>query len=265
MKMLALVPLICALSAGEASATSSNYTNFSSITGLTLNGDAAQAGNVLRLVPSADTKSGTAFLTAPIFLDGTTGFSTAFEFNVTTATDDPTDGFTFLLQNDAGGVNSLGEAGQGLGYVGLTPSVAVVFRGRNPNLIGVITGGVDPAALPTPFQPAGYYSGTEGEFYNQNEFAWIDYDASTKNLSVYLSTSSAKPGTAIMSTTVDIFSTLGSQAYVGFSAGNGGAYGSQDILNWSFTSPVPEPETYAMLLAGLGLVGWQIRRRAATV
>lgn len=26
-------------------------------------------------------------------------------------------------------------------------------------------------------------------------------------------------------------------------------------------APVPEPETYAMLLAGLGLVGWQVRRR----
>lgn len=27
------------------------------------------------------------------------------------------------------------------------------------------------------------------------------------------------------------------------------------------TSPVPEPETYGMLLAGLGLVGWMARRR----
>ncbi len=26
-------------------------------------------------------------------------------------------------------------------------------------------------------------------------------------------------------------------------------------------APVPEPETYALLLAGLGLVGWQVRRR----
>lgn len=26
-------------------------------------------------------------------------------------------------------------------------------------------------------------------------------------------------------------------------------------------APVPEPETYAMLVAGLGLVGWQVRRR----
>jgi hypothetical protein len=26
-------------------------------------------------------------------------------------------------------------------------------------------------------------------------------------------------------------------------------------------APVPEPESYAMLLAGLGLVGWAARRR----
>jgi hypothetical protein len=26
-------------------------------------------------------------------------------------------------------------------------------------------------------------------------------------------------------------------------------------------APVPEPETWAMLLAGLGLVGWMARRR----
>jgi hypothetical protein len=28
-----------------------------------------------------------------------------------------------------------------------------------------------------------------------------------------------------------------------------------------FTVPIPEPETYAMLLAGLGLLGWVGRRR----
>ncbi|WP_420813510.1 PEP-CTERM sorting domain-containing protein [Nitrosomonas oligotropha] len=33
----------------------------------------------------------------------------------------------------------------------------------------------------------------------------------------------------------------------------------------SFTSAVPEPETYAMLLAGLGLLGLAIRRRNQTV
>ena len=31
--------------------------------------------------------------------------------------------------------------------------------------------------------------------------------------------------------------------------------------NLTFTTPIPEPETYAMLLAGLGLLGFAARRR----
>ena len=38
--------------------------------------------------------------------------------------------------------------------------------------------------------------------------------------------------------------------------GNGSSYGIT-----SFTSPIPEPETYAMLLAGLGLMGFVVWRR----
>ena len=39
--------------------------------------------------------------------------------------------------------------------------------------------------------------------------------------------------------------------------------GSLDMV--SFTSAVPEPETYAMLLAGLGLLGFMVRRRKESV
>ena len=244
-----LVFLVSVLSARQAVAITFSYGDFSSTAGLTINGDAAQAGYVLRLVPNSDTRSGTAYQTTAVPLDATTGFSTSFEFLVTTDAGNPTDGFTFLLQNDAAGATALGAGSQGLGYVGLSPSVAVVFRGRNPNLIGVITGGVDPANLPVPFQPSGYATFTEGAFYNTNQFAWIDYDPSSTVLSVYLNSTSLKPGSPVMSTTVDVFGTLGSQAYVGFSAGNGGAFGDQDILNWSFTS-VPEPATLSLL--GLG-------------
>ena len=37
--------------------------------------------------------------------------------------------------------------------------------------------------------------------------------------------------------------------------------GSQDVVYFTPASPVPEPQTYAMLLAGLGLVGFLARRR----
>jgi hypothetical protein len=50
---------------------------------------------------------------------------------------------------------------------------------------------------------------------------------------------------------------------------SGGTFGAiaaqpQNRLEISFTAqPVPEPETYAMLLAGLGALGWLARRRQA--
>ena len=248
--------MVAGLFAGLASAASLTYNDFSSTAGLTLNGNAAQSGSVLRVVPSLADQAGTFYYTTPIPLDGSTGFSTAFEFLVQTDRNNPTDGFTFLLQNV--GVNALGAGSQGLGYVGLSPSVAVVFRGRAPSFIGVITGGTDPANLPVPFDPPGSTSFTEGAFYGQDEFAWIDYSPGG-TLKVYLSSTSVRPATPVMTTSVDIAGTLGSQTYVGFSAGNGGAWGSQDILKWSFDSSeqVPEPSTagiFALGLAALGLL-----------
>ena len=251
--ILSAITLLLSLAAPVLMATpvTFSYGDFSSTAGLTINGDAAQAGNVLRLVPSSVAQSGTAYQTTAVPLDATTGFSTSFEFLVTTDAGDPTDGFTFLLQNDTtAGANALGAAGQGLGYVGISPSVAVVFRGRGPSFIGVITGGIDPADPSINFNPPGSVALSEGAFYNTKQFAWIDYNPSTMLLSVYLGDSSVKPGSAIMSTTVDVFGTLGNQAHVGFSAGNGGAFGSQDILNWSFTS-VPEPATLSLLMMGV--------------
>jgi len=251
------------LALGSASATTAVYNDFSSTDGLTLNGDAAQAGSRLRLVPFLPAQSGTAFLNEALTLDAGTGFQTHFKFHVDTNAGDPTDGFAFLLQNDGAGVNALGAGGQGLGYVGLTPSVAVVFRGRNPNLIGVITGGTDPADLPIPFQPPGFFSAGESDFYNQPMNAWIDYDAGSTTLKVYLSDTDIQPGDAVMTASVDLFGTLGTQAYVGFSAGNGGSFGDQDILNWQFTTtPVPEAGTAGMLALGLLSLGL-MRRRAA--
>ena len=85
----------------------------------------------------------------------------------------------------------------------------MVFRGRDPNLIGIITGGIDPADPSINFKPPDYYTGVEGEFYNKDEFAWIDYNPVTTTLSVFLSTHSTKPGSAIMSTDVDVHGDLG--------------------------------------------------------
>jgi hypothetical protein len=45
---------------------------------------------------------------------------------------------------------------------------------------------------------------------------------------------------------------------------DGTVYDAWVVDHMAFTPAVPEPETYAMLLAGLGLVGFAVRRRAAS-
>ncbi|WP_374049964.1 FxDxF family PEP-CTERM protein [Nitrosomonas sp. sh817] len=53
-----------------------------------------------------------------------------------------------------------------------------------------------------------------------------------------------------------------------FASGQFGFYNnSQSNVRYAGfeVTPVPEPETYAMLLAGLGLVGFMARRRKAVV
>jgi hypothetical protein len=40
-----------------------------------------------------------------------------------------------------------------------------------------------------------------------------------------------------------------------------GGYEDPQCIQGCITTPIPEPETYAMLLAGLGLLGWHARRR----
>ncbi len=243
--------------AGMATAGTFTYSDFSSTAGLSLTGAAAQSGTVLRLVPAVNSQAGDAWRTAAQTFDAHTSFSTSFEFNVTTNLGDPTDGFSFILQNDATGNAALGGAGQGSGYVGLSPSVAVLFRGRAPSFIGVVLNGVDPL----PSLPPGATPRTEGDFYNSNFFAWIDYNATTTTLNVFLDPTSVKPLTPVLSNTVNIAGTLGgSQAFVGFGAGTGGANGTNDILKWSFSSvEVPEPGTAGFLAMSLIALGFARR------
>ena len=51
-RMLTPIAAVLALLTGSASATTLIYNDFSSVAGLQLNGDAAQAGNVLRVTPA---------------------------------------------------------------------------------------------------------------------------------------------------------------------------------------------------------------------
>src|SRR3569832_2208642 len=78
-KQLAVAACILTL-AGQAGAAVISYPDFSSVAGLTLNGNAAQVGNVLRLTPANYGDSGSAFSTSTVSLASNASFCTFFLF-----------------------------------------------------------------------------------------------------------------------------------------------------------------------------------------
>jgi hypothetical protein len=150
------------------------------------------------------------------------------------------DGLTFAIQNSTNGVNALGGLGGGLGYTGLTPSVAVYFDlynggSHNPRT-GLLLNG----------------NGTPGD---TRSLAGIINLGSGDPIKVHLTYDSGTLAEVVTDTiTGAVFSTSytvniptvvggGGLAYVGFTAATGGESAVQDILNWSgvFASTAPPP------------------------
>ena len=208
--------------------------NFADISKLKLNGNASQVNNILRLTPNKVKQKGSVFLDEPIRVNDQTSFSTKFQFQIGGGTNGA-DGFAFILQNDRLGDNALGVDSGGVGYRGIGKSIAIEFdtykgsEDPNNNHISVLRNGDTNNAVVNANSP---FDLNSGEILN----AWIDYDGSSDRLLVFLSDTTIKPQTAILSTTVDLAATVGDRARVGFSAGTGGLGNTHDLLNWSFES-----------------------------
>jgi hypothetical protein len=163
---------------------------------------------------------GSAFLPTPYALTSTTSFSVSFSFRCYGAVSNPGDGFAFLWHNDPRGNAALGVANTGLNYGGITPSVIVEFdvfaNSYDPgaNDIAITTNGQYMTALAHQFAPFTISDGA-------THYAWVDYDGATKTVSVYAGNTPTRPATPLVTATVDLFVTLGAQAYVGFAAGTG--------------------------------------------
>jgi hypothetical protein len=79
-------------------------------------------------------------------------FTNDFTFQITPASPNASDGFTFTIQNM--GLNALGGIGGALGYQGIGKSVAVKFDtfnndGEGINSIGFYTNGIAPTTPAT--------------------------------------------------------------------------------------------------------------------
>jgi len=222
-----------------ASALTVTFPDFSDVSAWQLNGNAAQAGSVLRVTPSKPGQSGSAFLSTPISLQNQNSFSAFFQFRISnpggfTDTDGVkgADGLVFALQTVS---NLAGGSGGGIGFANLPKSVGVEFDtwnnggidNSNGNHIGIDLNG---NMASSPLVPVGSTL-NNGSIYS----AWIDYNGTTDNLEVRFANSSSRPATPLLSKIVDLESILGSSnAFVGFTSGTGSAYNDHDILNFTF-------------------------------
>lgn len=258
-----------------------NTSDFSTASGLQLNGDASIVGSALRLTPAAFFQAGSAFTASTITLAPNVSFSSFFTFRISGsdgAGDDDgpgADGFAFVVQTNSN--NSLGIGGGGLGYLGIPNSLGVEFDtyGNGPGL-GDPDGNHVNFNFGGAFSPAGNAAIIPTRLNNGNIWsAWVDYNGATNALELRLVEGSLlRPLAPVLSTTVDLATVFGSSnTFVGFTGGTGGGFENHDILSWEFRDTfapitsgletVPEPSTYSAFGAALlfGAVAFRRRRK----
>ena len=231
-----------------------NFQDFSDPSLLIVNGAAKPAGQRLRLTPDQRHQAGSAFYRNPFSLDADTAFETHFQFQIGSGAAGA-DGFVWLLQSSAAGPQALGGGGGQLGYGGIGQSLAIEFDthagkhnpgdGGSDNHVSVLLNGDPLAPLVTASPDFDLNGGTVAH-------AWVSYDGTSDLLEVFVAASPQKPGSALLSTTLDLDGLFDDSIYAGFTAGTGGRANRHDILSWQLTvgdapiaSGLPQPTPIA--------------------
>ncbi|MGH1429384.1 MAG: Ig-like domain-containing protein, partial [Arenicella sp.] len=223
-----------------------NYSDFSDISSLQLNGDASSltpnVNNTLRLTQPLR-GSGSAFVRNTIPLEDDNGFnasfSSAFSFQIpkplgiSDNDGQGADGLVFVLQTVA---NNLGANGGGIGYQGINNSLGIEFDTwnngsvdqHNGNHIGINVNGDVRSKYIKPIN----------ERFNDGDkrYVWVDYQGSEHRLEVRISKLNERPEDPIMSLGhIDLADILGKKnAFIGFTSGTGDAAGEHNVLSFQF-------------------------------
>ena len=169
------------------------------------------------------------------------GFTTQFQFQISSAGGPIADGFAFVIQNSAAGTGALGTTGMGgyLGYQGLTNSIAIEFdtyqNGWDPNANHVAIQSNGTGANSADHMTAALLGINSAITTNLSDGAVhtviVTYDGSS-TMTVSLD------GTQVLSKPVNL-SNLGldaGNAVIGFTAATGSDSEVTKISGWSFAA-----------------------------
>ena len=217
-----------------------DYADFSDTSELNLVFDAAApAGtdNALHLTPLVNNQRGGAWHTSKQLVS--LGFTMTFDFQTT---GNGSDGFAFVIQNDA--VDAMGGGGGGLGYKNIPNSLALEFdtfqngsSDPNNNHVSVQTLGTAANSNDTA-NSVGYV--TPSFDINDGNVHQVKVVYQPGTLDVFLDDFSSPA----LSVPVDLSTTLSldaGTAWLGFTGVSGGTAQQQAILNWTYT-PLADPQ-----------------------
>jgi hypothetical protein len=281
---------VIGLGVNSASAGTISFPNFSDLTGWTLNGDAAQSGNKLRLTPSGIDQHGSAFLnvgdikTQPP--STTVSFNARFQFQIgnvgslNNGDEDGlgADGFMFVVQTQSLSALNTENKGGYLGYKGIDHSLGIEFdtwhNGESyipdidGNHVGINLNGsmetLEPTSVPVGDNKNGRLN--NGQIWTVD----IDYDGYEQILQARLWLGENPPDIVSWSPIINrenfdlskVFDPF-SPIFFGFTSATGSDFQTHDILNLTLTvkdkvptpappAPVPEPLTILGTATALG-------------
>ncbi len=273
MRTLLVASLVSAGLSGSALAQqgvdlTSGFTDFttwttygSAVAQNTTPGNGFMYSDLILTLPGTGGQGGAGYAPNTLNIDFNQAFSFSFHFFIPASDQLRGDGMTFVLSDAPG----LGGAGSGLGYEGLSSaSVAFAidtfhFDGEpvSPSLQILAGGSVTPLAA------------TEtglGDTIRDPNFQWtatVHYlpsgnDDQTGTLTGTID--HLNLGSFSVGASVDFSGLAGLPVYYGFTASNGLATDGHFVTS---AVPVPEPQSWMLMLAGGLLLGWWSRRRLA--
>jgi hypothetical protein len=228
------------------------FANFTSLTGMVLNGSATQiSGDRIRVSTGLRQKGSAWYATKQDVEDG---FETNFQFQITGPGTTGADGLVFVIQNSAAGTGALGGLGDAIGYGsqsgapnGIANSIGVEFDTWNN---GVSFGDPNGNHL-----AVHRLSATTERQTSSNQLGVTTAIPTLEDGQVHSVKVTYEPGTLrvfldnlvtpALTVSVDLATAItldDGKAWVGFTSGTGAATGNHFILNWSFVAAVEDED-----------------------